>query len=810
MRHFLASILLCAASYVSAGQSQPGWRVVASTSIDDRIQRELKDLAVRQHAFPQFSRSVAGGYHRQTRNGELFIQFERPQSAAAFLAELRQLSSGEAVEPPPELAREAYVLRATYSPGSGLAQIRVAATSAAGYHYALLRIPDLLATPPDQLSSELIPRPQSVRVVHQGAEAVIADYPSFPIRGIVEGFYGTPWSYDDRLDVLRFEGQQRMNTYIYAPKDDPYERKLWREPYPPEQMQRLGALVAAARENFVHFTYAISPGLSMAYSSEAEFQTLARKLESIGKLGVTDFALFLDDVPFDLVHPEDQKRFQTLAQAHVYLVNRLYVRLKELSAQNRLTVCPTTYTNEWGSRDYLRELGNGVRPEIPLDWTGTEVIPSAITVAQATEWGGYIRRKPLVWDNFPVNDGHPWRLILDPLRGREARLFTVTQGLVSNPMCQAHASMVPLETVADYLWNPAAYDPEESQHHALVAQYGADAVSFLAPILQIYAAGQGEEPELTDIFEERRAAIDVPAIESQISRLDSALTAMKGQAQFKKLTPEIEPIPDALRAQLDRILASPAFKHLPDGKIQWDRDQHLLTAPKIAGQQVLGGDFSKWQSGKVYVLNRSSQLEDGEQWWKGLGQFSARVAFGWDEENLYIGVDVVDPQLYQPFVGRGVEKGDVFRLVFDTAEEIRAGRPAGMYDLYLSPGNFMGTKPSIYCDEDFFPSRPHPHDYDREIRTAWRKTAAGFSGDIVIPASFFDVEFGVGQEIRLSFGAHKTLPPQDALAEDLDQIVFTSKEDKLFPVDAQNPATLQEMVLAGSSMREVAKTRAVP
>ncbi len=800
MRHFLASILLCAASYVCAGQLQPVWRVVASTSIDDRIQRELKDLAAGQHAFPQFSRSVARGNHRQTKAGELLIQFERPQSAAGFLAELRSLNPGGAVAPTAGLAAEGYILRATYSPGSALAQIRIAALSAAGKHYALLRIPDLLATPPDRLSSELIPQPQSVRVAHNGEEVVIADYPSFPIRGIVEGFYGTPWSHEDRLDVLRFQGQQRMNTYIYAPKDDPYERKLWREPYPLEQVKRLGELVAAARENFIHFAYAISPGLSMAYSSEAEFQTLAQKLDNISKLGVTDFALFLDDVPFDLVHPEDQKRFQTLAQAHVYLINRLYAHLKKISSQNRLTVCPTTYTNEWGSRDYLRELGKGVKPEIPLDWTGTDVIPSAITVAQAAEWGGYIQRKPLVWDNFPVNDGHTWRLIMDPLRGREAGLHTVTQGLVSNPMCQAHASMVPLETVADYLWNPPAYDPEKSQHHALISQYG-EALPFLTPILQIYAAGQGEEPELGAIFEERRPSIDVPAIESQISQLDSALAAMKGQAQFKKLVPEIEPIPGMLRAQLDLILASPAFKHLPDGKIQWDRDRHLLAAIKMARPRILDGDFSKWQSGKVYVFNRSAQLEDGERLWKGPDEFSARVALGWDEENLYIGVDVVDPQLYQPFVGRDIQKGDTFRLVFDTTEEIKPGRPAGVYDLYLSPSNFASTKPSIYCDEDFFPPRPHPHDYNREIKTAWKKTAAGFSGDIVIPASFFEARFGQGQEIKLSFGVNKALPSQDASAEDSDQIVFSSKEDKLFPVDPENPASLQVMVLGGSSMQ---------
>ncbi len=55
---------------------------------------------------------------------------------------------------------------------------------------------------------------------------------AIPLRGIVEGFYGTPWTTTDRMDILGFCGEHGLNAYIYAPKDDPYHRDKWREPYP--------------------------------------------------------------------------------------------------------------------------------------------------------------------------------------------------------------------------------------------------------------------------------------------------------------------------------------------------------------------------------------------------------------------------------------------------------------------------------------------------------------------------------------------------------------------------------------------------
>ena len=785
----------------ATGRVRPTWTVVSSGELDNRIHRQLRQLASQSGVSLHLSVSAAPTASSTHDASGLQIQLDRVADAAAFLTELQQQSRDAVIRPTAELVNEGYILRCLYSGGTDPDnprpyRIRIRAVSAVGLHNALLRIPDLLTTRVAKLPTDLVPRPQSVRLQEDGAEVILADYPSFPVRGIVEGFYGPPWSHADRLDVLRFEGQHGMNLYIYGPKDDPYHRKLWREPYPPKQLKHMGELAATARENFVDLSFAISPGLSIIYSSEADFQTLARKLESVSKLGISNFALFLDDVPQELVHPEDKARFKTLAQAHIYLINRLYDHLKTLSPGNRLTVCPTTYTNEWGSRDYIRELGAGVHSEIPLDWTGTEVIPQTITATQAQEWSGYIHRRPLVWDNYPTNDNGGWWLNLDPLRGRDVELFSAVQGLFSNPMNQAHATLIPLQTVADYLWNPRAYDPETSQKHALVSQYGPDAPAILAPLLKMFTAEEGDGLIFKSIFEESWTPVDVPAVEAQVSRLSSSISPLRGQRRFEKLLPEISPIPNLLRDQLARVQNDAAFNHLPDGKVQWDRRRDVLKASNVATKPVPDGDFSKWEAGSVYLLNKKSQMIEGEDLWKGLSQFSARVALAWDEENLYIGVDVTDPELYQPFSGRGVQNGDAFRLVLDTMSPLPAkpGKLTDVFDLYLSPGDFAGVKPSIFCDEDFFPIRSRAHNYESEIQAAWKKTENGFSGDIIVPAAFFArPNFAPDRRIGLSFEVQKVFPPNSPFDDDPVRIIFSSKEGALFSIEPQSPATLQQV-----------------
>ncbi|MBZ5513366.1 MAG: beta-N-acetylglucosaminidase domain-containing protein [Acidobacteriia bacterium] len=800
------AVILVVASALPAGASSPPgytWAAIAPADLDARIQRQVEEMAARDQALVRWFHSTREAARFQVPRGGLTLELEEQKDRDSFEALLRQQAGEQARGLEPALAREGYQLSVIYPRGFALERIKIAAATAAGFHHALLRIPDLLRLPSSELAASLLPAPKFLAVARTGRSttAQLADFPALTERGIVEGFYGTPWSHQDRIDMLRFAGRHGMNVFYYAPKDDPYHRKLWKEPYPPTELKRLGELVGMARTNFVDFCFAISPGLSMVYSSDADFAQLTNKLGSVGKLGVSCFALFLDDVPQELQDERDRARFKTLAEAHATLINKLYDHLKLQSAENRLVVTPTVYTNEWGSRDYIRELGAAVNPDVPIVWTGPQVASPEITVAQAREWGEYLRRKPLVWDNFPVNDGRAWRVHLGPIRGRDSRLSEVIRGLLSNPMNQPRASMIPLATVADYLWNPSDYSPERAWHEAIRDQYGNDGFRLLAPFLETYGDYWWDENVFTPLFSERRYAIDLPAIEQRLAKLEAALPPLRNRGSFENLTAEIAPLLARTRERLPKVATDSAFRRLADGKLLWRPDYDTITAPRLASPPTLDGDFGKWRSGPVYALDQSAQIRVGEKLWRGPDRFSLRVAPAWDDAFLYLGAEVTDPDLYQPFAGRGIEAGDVFILVLETAfrKNFASTRPTGdEYRLLFSPGDFSAVAPSIFSDEDYLPPRPAAHDYNREIKTAWKKTPSGFSGDIAIPVSYFDGgRFSEGYEIGVAFGAQKVLKPAGSTAAETElvRVVFSSKSDPLFPIHVDNPASYQRLVL---------------
>ena len=48
-----------------------------------------------------------------------------------------------------------------------------------------------------------------------------------PELGIIEGFFGRPWSWTERADAVRFLRPHGYSFYLYAPKADSWLRRRW-------------------------------------------------------------------------------------------------------------------------------------------------------------------------------------------------------------------------------------------------------------------------------------------------------------------------------------------------------------------------------------------------------------------------------------------------------------------------------------------------------------------------------------------------------------------------------------------------------
>lgn len=303
----------------------------------------------------------------------------------------------------------------------------------------------------------------------------ITDYPDVIARGVVEGFYGTPWSFDDRVSLLSFFGENKLNTYIYGPKDDPYHGfgEKWRVPYPEKEAEAIKKLLQKAEENHVDFVWAIHPGRDIQWTNE-DRDLLMRKFESMYDLGVRAFAVFFDDISGEGTDPNKQVEL-------LNYVDDNFVKTKKDILP--LILCPTEYNKSWSNieRGYLPTLGEKLNPTIHIMWTGDRVI-SDITV-DGLEWiNSHIRRKAYIWWNFPVSDYVRDHLLMGPAYGLDNNAGNLMSGFMTNPMERAEASKIAIYSVADYAWNTKSYNSMQAWENAIknVMPSDADALRVFA------------------------------------------------------------------------------------------------------------------------------------------------------------------------------------------------------------------------------------------------------------------------------------------------------------------------------------------
>jgi hyaluronoglucosaminidase len=421
--------------------------------------------------------------------------------------------------------------------------------------------------------------------------------PTFAVRGVIEGFYGRPWTHDQRLELIEFIAARGMNTFVYAPKDDPLVRREWRSAYDGPDLARLAELVEHGGRHAVDVVYCLSPGLSIQYSSAADIDALIAKLESIVELGVRRFGLLLDDIPLELQHAPDRAAFGDLVEAHIALIGRVFERL---GPGRGLVVCPTVYCG-YGDEDYLTRLGRGVDPRVDLFWTGRAICAATLDLADAATFARSAGRPATYWDNYPVNDvamGH--ELHVGPYRGRDPHLWRFATGIVANGMELFESSKIAFATIADYLASPVTYDPETSWRVALrdvVGEPDAAAYRLFADNVRSSCLCADDAPIVSRAlasFAFRAAQADGPAAAVELGALADRLLAaahhlLRGPVANRAIVDEGRPWIEAFEtgAQALRRIADLAAT----GRLESDGPAellHYLEALRRARVRVFG------------------------------------------------------------------------------------------------------------------------------------------------------------------------------------------------------------------------------
>jgi hyaluronoglucosaminidase len=291
--------------------------------------------------------------------------------------------------------------------------------------------------------------------------------PKFALRGVIEGFYGTPWGHEQRLRGLAHFSDFGFNRYLLAPKDDPWHRYDWRSSLSEDFLNRVSDLLLEGSLNGITVAVAISPGLTVEYSDVHDVEAIMVRFKQLHSIGVREFGLFLDDIPARLQSKNDTEKFDTIMQAHSYYCNAVWRELKSLDSANTLAVCPLQYHGK-ATEEYITEFGKALDTDIALIWTGREICSEYLDVSDAKVFKANTNHIPLYWDNYPVNDvAMLHELHVGPIEGREKGLENYSLGYFANPMDRFELSLISLSTIGDYLWDTQGYEPQVAWEYSL-------------------------------------------------------------------------------------------------------------------------------------------------------------------------------------------------------------------------------------------------------------------------------------------------------------------------------------------------------
>ncbi|MGV3323313.1 beta-N-acetylglucosaminidase domain-containing protein, partial [Streptococcus hyovaginalis] len=374
----------------------------------------------------------------------------------------------------------------------------------------------------DMLSDSDLPLLRSV---------LIEDYADVKNRGFIEGYYGEPWSVEDRIALMKFGGEIKMNAYYFAPKDDPYHDSQWRQLYPEHELEAIEEMARIGNETKNRFVWTIHPfqsqRLTFGTAYQGDLQIIKDKFDQLMAHGVRQFGVLADDID-NVGDPNNYVRLMTDLTNFLKERQATYSDLKV----DMIFVAPGyTYAAASGANYTLRILNRNLPDTVDLTLTGGKVFGevSNQVLDNFTDENGNQYKPIHMWINWPVNDQSRNTLIMG---GAEYYLKpgldpAKVAGIMLNPMMESEPSKVALFNAAEYTWN--IWDDEahvESQRPAQFAfvDHGDYSPSTTSEALDLLASNLAFNGGQADVYAES-VYLKKPIADFQESLTDGSLTA---------------------------------------------------------------------------------------------------------------------------------------------------------------------------------------------------------------------------------------------------------------------------------------------
>ena len=274
----------------------------------------------------------------------------------------------------------------------------------------------------------------------------IEDWADVASRGFIEGYYGNPWSTEDRINLMKWGGYYKLNSYFYAPKNDPKHNAKWRELYTEEELNTLiRPLAEAGNASKCRFVYALHTFMYNPVrfdgNYQADLKAVQDKLAQVIEAGVRQVAILADDA--GNVGGNNYNKFLTDMTAWLAEMKKTYPDLKQT-----LPFCPQEYM--YNGQEYYKNFPENVQ----IVMTGGRVW-GEVNQNFTNTFTNNAGRGPYMWINWPCTDNSKNHLIMggyttflqpgvDPAK---------IQGIVLNPMQQSEPSKVAIFGNACYSWN---------------------------------------------------------------------------------------------------------------------------------------------------------------------------------------------------------------------------------------------------------------------------------------------------------------------------------------------------------------------